>query len=60
MIAVGAQWELPRAVARLDIGLSPLRPYRLRLPAFAAILTWVILAVAVRFESGHAKTPPAP
>jgi putative Mg2+ transporter-C (MgtC) family protein len=28
------------------------------LPAFAAILTWAILAVAVRFESGHAFTPP--
>jgi uncharacterized membrane protein YhiD involved in acid resistance len=29
------------------------------LPAFAAVLTWAILAVAVRFESSHAKTPPA-
>jgi putative Mg2+ transporter-C (MgtC) family protein len=28
-------------------------------PAFAAVLTWVILAVAVRFESSHAKAPPA-
>jgi hypothetical protein len=34
---------IAEAVARLDVGLSPLRPYRLRLPAFAATVEMGLL-----------------
>ena len=35
-------------------GIAPLW-----LPALGAGLTWLVLALAIRLESSHAKTPPA-